>query len=304
MCYKNVIYFILFTVASLFILIINLETPKQSNDILSITDYFSVDEDPKHSSDVCIAILDTGIGNSECISTNLLCFEDFVNHRPKPYDDNGHGTKICSILFGIDGAILYYQGINPTLNCISLKIADHNGEITYMAFDNALDWLIKNHSQYGVDIVLMPLGFDLSPSLSFGLEKKIQSLMDENILVVSSSGNNGFRDKVTFPGSIKGVVTVGSIDNTNATPDIRNSPVCDFSNSSISLDKPDLFAPGKNILAFNHKLEPEIVSGTSYSAAIVAAHIATYIQFNPHIDYSNLFELPVVSHKIFVGQGD
>lgn len=294
----------IFAVASLFILIMNLETPTQSNDILSITDYFSVDEGSEHSSDVCIAILDTGIGNSECISTNLLCFEDFVNHIPKPYDDNGHGTKICSILFGIDSAIVCYQGINPTLKCISLKIADHNGEITYMAFDNALDWLIKNHSQYGVDIILMPLGFDLSPSLSFGLEKKIQSLIDENILVVSSSGNDGFRDKVAFPGSIKGVVTVGSIDNTNAALDIRNSPVCDFSNSSILIDKPDLLAPGKNILAYNHKLEAEIVSGTSYSAAIVAAHIATYIQFNPHIDYSNFLELPVVSHKIFVGQGD
>nr|WP_205134157.1 hypothetical protein [Anaerotignum lactatifermentans] len=46
---------------------------------------------------VGIAILDTGISPVADFTqpeNRIVCFRDLVNHRTRPYDDNGHGTHV------------------------------------------------------------------------------------------------------------------------------------------------------------------------------------------------------------------
>ena len=48
---------------------------------------------------VTIAILDTGISPVYDLaepSGRIVMFKDFINKREQPYDDNGHGTHVCS----------------------------------------------------------------------------------------------------------------------------------------------------------------------------------------------------------------
>ena len=41
---------------------------------------------------VKIAIIDTGIYPHKDLAGRIIDFVDFINNRPDPYDDNGHGT--------------------------------------------------------------------------------------------------------------------------------------------------------------------------------------------------------------------
>ncbi|KIR02033.1 Subtilisin-like serine protease [Lachnospiraceae bacterium TWA4] len=41
-----------------------------------------------------VAILDTGIAAHPDFDNRIIVFEDFVNKKIYPYDDNGHGTHV------------------------------------------------------------------------------------------------------------------------------------------------------------------------------------------------------------------
>lgn len=43
---------------------------------------------------VGVAVLDTGIFPHVDFDNRIVCFQDFVNKRAEPYDDNGHGTHV------------------------------------------------------------------------------------------------------------------------------------------------------------------------------------------------------------------
>jgi len=90
---------------------------------------------------VGVAIIDSGITTGTTTSRTkrpsftlrnqrVSKFVDFVNGRPLPYDDNGHGSHVA----GIIAQRLRSQGeknrIAPGANLVSLKVLDQNGQGT------------------------------------------------------------------------------------------------------------------------------------------------------------------------------
>ena len=47
---------------------------------------------------VGVALLDTGIYPHIDFKNRIWAFADFVSHKCRPYDDNGHGTHVAGIL--------------------------------------------------------------------------------------------------------------------------------------------------------------------------------------------------------------
>src|SRR5262249_1843400 len=62
------------------------------------------DGDPNHFStwDHTIAVIDTGIdaNHPDFAGGKVIASKDFINGRPAPYDDHGHGTHCASIAAG------------------------------------------------------------------------------------------------------------------------------------------------------------------------------------------------------------
>ncbi len=50
--------------------------------------------------EICVAVLDTGIGDHPDFGNRVVAFHDFVNGRQTMYDDSGHGTHVAGCVGG------------------------------------------------------------------------------------------------------------------------------------------------------------------------------------------------------------
>lgn len=232
---------------------------------------------------ICCAIIDTGVSPSLdlCVSKNrIIYFKDFINNKSKPYDDNGHGTFITSVLAGsglVSGG--EYAGIVPNLNFISLKALNHEGETDAFTILDAMEWVYRNHKKYNIKVVCMSFGSSVlgqNDPLIMGAE----ALWDSGITVVVAAGNSGPAPQtIKSPGASAKLITVGAMidDREDAKFDIAS-----FSSRGPILDnyKPDIVAPGVGIKAgcsFHiNKKHYSIMSGTSVSTPMIAG-IVSYI---------------------------
>ena len=65
--------------------------------------------------EICVAVLDTGIGDHPDFEGRVTAFQDFVNDRQGSYDDSGHGTHVAGCIGGsgrLSGG--RFSGIAPT----------------------------------------------------------------------------------------------------------------------------------------------------------------------------------------------
>ena len=227
-----------------------------------------------YGQNVTVAIIDTG-----CYAhldfmfgkNRIKYFEDFINKKKIVYDDNGHGTFVAGVLGGNGISNLkQYCGIAPACNLVVLKALDKNGETQVFTILDAMQWISENKEKYNIKIVCMSFGstpLDENDPLIKGAE----TLWDNNIVVVSASGNDGPSEgTVKSPGASAKIITVGSADTTNDNFDISVAP---FSSRgpSFSFIKPDLIAPGVDLTSTSNDIALYThMSGTSVSTPIVA----------------------------------
>ena len=236
---------------------------------------------------VGIAILDTGICPMEDFTmpnNRIAAFKDFVNNIKKPYDDNGHGTHVAGIAAGngylSDGK---YCGVAYESSIIALKILDEFGNGTASSAINALRWVYKNKDRYNIRVVNLSIGTD-DQSISSPLIKAVNALWDSGITVVCAAGNDESRG-IASPGISPRIITVGSIEEPS---------VFKIKSKNFVYYKPDVFAPGENIVSckahefsFTGKRRSAdniveknyiMMSGTSMSTPMVSGACALMIQ--------------------------
>ena len=249
---------------------------------------------------VGVAVLDSGIKPRADFDGRIVHFEDFVHHRPLPYDDSGHGSHICGKI-GSAGKILTnpdssgqsekpkpyeYLGIAPGCDLIVLKILDHEGNTSLSTFLQAVDWLMEYRTTYNIRIVNISLGADMhNPSLDTArLNQAVDMLWDCGYAVCVSAGNNGpSAGSITAPGSSCKVITVGASDDHVRIPGKalyysgRGPAAC-------TNVKPEIVAPGSQIISCSHySYGYAIKTGTSMSTAFVSGAIALLLEILPHL---------------------
>ena len=162
-----------------------------------------------------IAIIDTGIfSNHDVFKDKLsqLNGKNFVDGQPddawRTYPDN-HGTAV--VYFALE--------IAPEANIYVLRVAQRGDS----AWDpsnitKALDFLISEQPQFGVDIVSMSFG-TTSGSLHLEWERRIDELSSLGIICVAAAGNEGgFQKDIAVPACFGKVLSVGSINENSGDP--------------------------------------------------------------------------------------
>lgn len=204
-----------------------------------------------------IAILDTGIYPHPDLTTpvnRIVAFKDYVKGRTKPYDDNGHGTHCAgdaaSSGFKSGGV---YSGPAPKANLIGVKVLNKLGSGLMSDIIAGIQWCIDNKENYKIRVLSMSLGAKASSSYKDDpLCTAVEKAWDSGIAVCVAAGNEGPEEgTISSPGIDPKIITVGALDdrNTVETPDDK---IASFSSCGPTIDglvKPDLVAPGVNIVS-------------------------------------------------------
>lgn len=258
-----------------------------------------------------VAIVDTGISlHKDFIEggNRVIAFEDFINGRKEPYDDNGHGTHVAGIIGGNGYSSKgKYAGIAPACNFIAVKVLDHRGDGNISDVLAGLQWIIDNRKKYNIRIVNISVGTASKDSLDENslLVQGVNAVWDSGIVVVVAAGNNGPGPmSISTPGISRKVITVGSSDD-NVAVEVFGTRAKDYSGrgpTPYCIKKPDIVAPGSNIIScnisrymirgkngsvrFNVSDTPmmyTIKSGTSMATPVVSGAIALLLSAHPEL---------------------
>lgn len=248
-----------------------------------------------------IAILDSGISADSAIASMVQKFVDFTSKCSGQTfcDDSSHGSLVADLV----------SQTAPDHSLIILKTLSEGASGQFQHLLSALQWLLKNHQTLNIGVVNLSL---TSPEKISGTwnevdqaRELVKKLDDEGVIVVSAVGND-FQNKISlFPASSPHVLAVGSYDHSfsqnpvdfqvslfsNAgyaeNPKIEHSQFLGvqstFRDFSSWVYRPDVLAPGENVLACSSSKSCSFVSGTSFAAALVAGGIASLLEKEPTV---------------------
>jgi serine protease AprX len=244
-------------------------------------------------SGIGVCVVDTGVDalHEELDNGKVVAWKDFVANKPDPYDDNGHGTHVSSIVAG-DGigslGAAVFKGVAPAVSIHGAKVLNGAGSGTDTNVIAGVDWCANSSAR----VISMSLGTssasDGQDSLSQAVNNAVTS---KGKVVVVAAGNSGDdRQTVGSPGAAAQAITVGAVAEWSAPlGKDRHSDgmyLAYFSSRGPTLDnrvKPDVVAPGVTISAAAAGTGNGYVtySGTSMATPFVAGMVALGIEAAP-----------------------
>ncbi|MBL8055531.1 MAG: S8 family peptidase, partial [Anaerolineales bacterium] len=259
---------------------------------------------------VTIAVLDSGIAEhldlqGESWSGRILDHVDFTGAW-FPDDTNGHGSHVAGVVGG-DGysSSGAYRGLAPRADLVDVRVTDDQGRGTTSGVVAGLQWVYDHRDFYNIRVVNLSLNSTAGGSYHTDpLNAAVEILWFNGIVVVTAAGNNGqsAAGQIFAPANDPFVITVGAVDD-KGTPSLADDALAKFSAYGTTSDgfaKPDLVAPGKNIISLlageDSNLAQEHpankvsswagnayfkMSGTSVAAPMVAAAAAMLLEAQP-----------------------
>ncbi len=231
-----------------------------------------------------IGLLDTGIdytdsalGGGFGAGYKVAGGWNFVNNDSDPMDDNGHGTHVAGIA-AADGPSL--KGVAPLAILYAYKVLDSKGEgfssLGIAALEKALDPDSDPATDDQLDILNLSLGGPGDPADPFS--QAVDNASASGVLCVVAAGNDGpSYQTIGSPGCATGALTVGACDNQDRVASFSSRGP---TNTSFTL-KPDLLAPGVDIISTMPGGSYQAMSGTSMATPHVTGAAALLKELHP-----------------------
>jgi serine protease AprX len=240
---------------------------------------------------VTVAVIDTGIALHPDLrypENRIVGWHDFVNKRSSPYDDNGHGTHIAGIIAG-NGLSSHgkYKGMAPEAKLVGVKVLDKKGSGNISDVISGIEWCVANQKTYNIKVINISLGSAAQSSWNEDpLCKAVESAWRKGIVVCVAAGNDGPNEQtINTPGITPHAITVGNLDdhNTEAPNDDQLSESSSRGPTIDRFTKPDLLAPGTNIISLRGTRGYRTLSGTSMATPMVSGAVAQIYQKWPDL---------------------
>jgi len=238
---------------------------------------------------VTVAIIDTGIAPHPDLTSpenRIIGWYDLVNGKSSPYDDNGHGTHVAGIVAGNGWSSRgKYTGVAPEANLVGIKALDKEGTGNISDILVAIEWCLEKQAVYNIRVLNLSLGAPAyQSSVSDPLCAAVRSAWDNGLVVCVAAGNDGPGARtINTPGIEPKAITVGNLDD-RGTVDPSDDIVNESSSVGPTIDdqvKPDLLAPGTNIVSLKPGGGYQTMTGTSMAAPMVAGAAAQILQHRP-----------------------
>ena len=188
----------------------------------------------KGNSDFIVAIVDTGVdGTHPDLKAKLVPGFDVYNPDTPDSaykDPQGHGTHCAGIAAAIGNNKTGVIGFAPDVKIQAVRVLGDDGSGTYEGVAQGIAWA----AEHGAKVMSMSLG---GPSSSEAIEEAIKLALKNDVLPIAAMGNDG-DDSLSYPASIKGVMSVGATDS--------KDKIASFSQYGKHIS---VSAPGVNILS-------------------------------------------------------
>lgn len=264
------------------------EGGKQTNVMLGVRE---LHEQGFTGKGTCVCVLDSGIAPHPDFGNRIIAFKDCVNGRDDvPYDDCGHGTHCAGIVAG-DGTNSGGKnvGVAPEANIVGVKVLDACGQGSTSQIIHGIQWAITHKGKYGIDVLSISLGRPIERTRFLDpMTMACQVAEKFGLTVVISAGNEGpDPGTVASPGNAPDAITVGALDDggTETTDDDWPAYFSSCGPTKFDhLEKPDIMAPGVDIISCSNDAEGYVkMSGTSMAAPFAAGVAALMKGANDHI---------------------
>lgn len=260
----------------------NIERTEWAFEFTQITD---MNDDGYKGEGIIVGIVDTGIDitHPDLDHINITGWVDYVNGREDPYDDQGHGTHIAGIIAAkgeIDGAA-------PEVKLVVVKAISSSGSGSDSDVADGIDYCVEK----GADVICLSLG-GMARILNIGdsTAAACEDAIDSGVYVVAAAGNDGESDDgdVSSPAVVDGVIAVGAIDEDKKIASFSSIGDNDglfplpFDDRVDPDKKPELVAPGVDIISTHLDGGYAKSSGTSQATAFVAGCMALLLEADSH----------------------
>jgi serine protease AprX len=273
-----------------------------------------------------IAIVDSGLNPSGDFYTVMGVNRQIANVRfnsdynQATTDGYGHGSHVASIAGGNGrDSNGQYIGVAPASNVVNVKVSNDDGSSRMSDVIQGLQYVLNNKAAYNIRVVNLSINSSVYESYNTSpLDAAVEILWFNGIVVVVSAGNNG-SNTLYPPANDPFVITVGATDD-KGTSSISDDTIASFSAYGVSENnaaKPDLVAPGKNIVAhmYNSGMGLSLahpanvvnaqyfrMSGTSMAAPMVTGAVALLLQDEPKLTPDQVkYRLKATANKSWPG---
>ena len=240
--------------------------PRQKQHFESPTAY--IGKLPTTGSGIGVVVMDEGF------DVNHPDLKDRVTTVPLEPTDTfdsdpvGHGTLVSGIIAG-NGASSGGQirGVAPDAKVFAMKVnldPKAGWKASSDSVAKGIEWAVQHREEHNIRVIncsfVLPLVEGLDPDTKEFIQwidplgASLKMAHEAGISVVAGTGNFADKQPIMTPAGNKNVIAVGALD-TQGTPEyLDDDTVAHFSSRGKSTqgeDKPDILAPGVNIMSTN-----------------------------------------------------
>ncbi len=179
---------------------------------------------------VRVAVVDTGIDNSNPELPAVVAQKDFINNDSNAEDDNGHGTHVAGTIGALTNNGEGVAGANWSVSLLAAKVLNASGSGSYSAVANGITWAADN----GAKAINLSLGGYLPSST---LKSAVDYAWKKGAVLACAAGNDGMNWKL-YPAAYANCIAVAATD--------ENDNKASFSNYGSWVD---VAGPGVRILS-------------------------------------------------------
>jgi len=202
---------------------------------------------------------------------------DFANDDPDPIDDYGHGTHVAGIMAGNGGGVV---GVATGATLYAFKVLDAKGygyaSWILAGLERVLDPDQDPATPDGMQVINLSLGSQQGGA-DDPMSVALDHLTEAGVVCVAAAGNYPLDFLMGAPATSRLAITVGASTKLDRMADFSTpGPVA----GSLDL-KPDVVAPGVDIVSAARGGGRVALSGTSMAAPHVAGVVAQLRQLHP-----------------------
>lgn len=217
-----------------------------------------------------VAVVDTGFSDKSIPDGSIAGGKNYIVESMGTDDTYGHGTAVASIIL---------ENV-PDAELVALvsSVYDH-GKLTQVDADTFARIIMDAVDVYECDVINVSAGFAADVET---VRQAVDYAKEKGVVIVAAAGNDyqDNPDAKYYPAAYESVIAVGSM-NENKTS------ISDFSQRG---EWVDIYECGENITVKTLSGNERIVSGTSYSAAIVTARVCKILEENANAEVDDVMK--------------